>query len=109
MSVATSGANLPACDPAYRFAHAGYKLPRPAPFPLHRLEADPQPMPRRLGEAIERAGRGSATAAFEAGDGALRGLHAARKLGLTQPRADARLGDRLDEYEFLLQGFVLLA
>src|SRR5438874_816948 len=78
-------------------------------LPPRHLKADPQPVPRRLGEAVERAGRGVAAAAFKTRDGALRGVHAARKLGLAQARAQARLGDRRHEREFLLQRVVFLA
>src|SRR3972149_4933828 len=45
-----------------------------------RLEADLQPMPGRLGEAGERAGRGLAASAFQPRDGALRRLHALGEL-----------------------------
>src|SRR5437773_5789010 len=75
----------------------------------YRLEADPQLVPRGFGETVERAGRGSAAAAFEASDSTLRRLHAPREFGLAQPGADARLGDRLDQRELLLQRIVFLA
>src|SRR6478672_9693586 len=85
-----------------------YELSRLA-LRRHRLKADLHAMPGGLGEAVERAGRGAAAAAFEAGDGALRGLHAPRQLGLAQPRAAARLGDFGGERELLLQRVVFLA
>src|SRR4051794_33150161 len=66
-------------------------------------------MPGRLGEAVERARRRSAAAAFETRNGALGGLHAARQIRLAQARTVARLGDFGRERELLLQRVVFLA
>src|ERR1044071_32041 len=85
-----------------------YRLSRPAPL-LHRLEADLQPVPRRLRESSKRARRWQTASAFEPRDRALCRLHAPGELGLTETRSHARLGDFKHQRELLLQRVVLLA